>query len=258
MAHLNGQVAVVTGAANGIGAATVRRLASLGAKVVMADVDEVNGRALAQELGAGCCFKRLDVSQLAAHETLYAETVAEFGRLDIVHLNAGVLTRGADHPAPNDPVLPHLTEANLRRIEAINLDGVVFGTIAALPHLGAGDGGQIVVTSSRSSLGPSAIDPYYGLSKAAVNSWTISMAAVLADRSIRVNGVIPGGGVDTAMFRPQWRDRTDFRDIPLLTPGSIAEGVVALMQRDEGTGVVYLVTASGELIALDLGAEFPA
>ena len=142
---LSGKVAVVTGAANGIGAATARKLAALGTSVVVADIDEKNGQAVAGELGDQGTFKKLDVTSLASYEQLYDETVKEQGGIDIVHLNAGVLTRGGDDPEPHDYVLPRLTEKNFRKVESINIDGVVFGTIAAVPHLEARGGGQFVM-----------------------------------------------------------------------------------------------------------------
>ena len=250
MGDLNGKVAVITGAANGIGASTARKLAGLGAKVVVADIDEANGKAVADELGDNGCFKALDVTKLASYEQVYAETVAELGGIDIVHLNAGVLTRGGDDPEPHDYVLPYLTEKNLKRIEAINIDGVVFGTVAAVPHLEARGGGQLVMGSSPAGMGGWAADPYYALSKAAVNSWTQAMGAVLAEKNIRANGVMPGAPVDTAMFRPQWKEHDDLKGVTIVSPDAMADAIIELMQQDDGTGVVYLLPAGGGLMPL--------
>jgi len=247
---LSGKVAVVTGAANGIGAATARKLAALGTYVVVADIDEQNGQAVAGELGDQGTFKKLDVTSLASYEQLYDETVKEQGGIDIVHLNAGVLTRGGDDPEPHDYVLPRLTEKNFRKVESINIDGVVFGTIAAVPHLEARGGGQFVMGSSPAGMGGWAADPYYALSKAAVNSWTQAMGAVLAEKNIRVNGVMPGAPVDTAMFRPQWKEHIDLQGATIVSPESMADAILELMQQEEGTGVVYLLPATGGLMGL--------
>jgi NAD(P)-dependent dehydrogenase (short-subunit alcohol dehydrogenase family) len=246
--ELNGKVAVVTGAANGIGAATARKLAALGTQVVVADIDEKNGSAVAGELGGNGRFKKLDVTSLASYEGLYEEVGKELGGIDIVHLNAGVLTRGGDDPEPHDYVVPYLTEPKFRKVESINIDGVVFGTIAAVPHLEARGGGQLVMGSSPAGLGGWAADPFYALSKAAVNSWTQAMGAVLAEKNIRANGVMPGAPVDTAMFRPQWKEHPDLQGATIVTPESMADAIIELMQRDDTTGIVYLLPATGGVV----------
>src|SRR4029450_8445260 len=121
-----------------------------------------------------------------------------------------------------------------------NIDGVVFGTIAAVPHLEARGGGQFVMGSSPAGMGGWAADPYYALSKAAVNSWTQAMGAVLAEKNIRMNGVMPGAPVDTAMFRPQWKGHPDLGGAAFATADQMADAIIELMQQDEGTGIVYL------------------
>ena len=256
MGDLNGKVAVVTGAANGIGASTARKLGELGAQVVVADIDEKNGQAVANELGNNGRFKKLDVTSLASYEQLYDEAVKELGGIDIVHLNAGVLTRGGDAPDPHDYVVPWLTEKNFRKVESINVDGVVFGTIAAIPHLEARGGGQFVMGSSPAGMGGWAADPFYAGSKAWVNSWTQAMGAVLAEKNIRANGVMPGAPVDTAMLRPQWKDHPDLAGATFATPDQMADAIIELMQQDEGTGIVYLLPMGGGLVPA-VGAPRP-
>src|SRR4051794_16146086 len=185
---LSGKTVFITGAASGIGAATARQLGAQGASIVVADVDKDNGAAVAKELGDSGRFVRLDVTKQADWE----KAVKDVGTIDILHLNAGVLTRPPDAPDPHDYVLPWLNEKGLRKVMGINVDGVVFGTLAAVDVLESRPGSQIVSTSSPAGLGGWAADPFYAMSKAAVNSWVQAMGAVLGPKGIRVNGVMPG------------------------------------------------------------------
>ena len=153
-------------------------------------------------------------------------------------------------PSPTTTCCPGSPRRTFRKVESINIDGVVFGTIAAVPHLEARGGGQFVMGSSPAGMGGWAADPYYALSKAAVNSWTQAMGAVLAEKNIRVNGVMPGAPVDTAMFRPQWKEHIDLQGATIVSPESMADAIIELMQRDDGTGVVYLLPATGGLMGL--------
>src|SRR3954453_9392732 len=122
---LRDKVAIVTGGAGGLGTATCRALAAAGAIVVVADLDEVNGTKLAHELDGR--FVRLDVTTMEANEALVAETLDAYGRLDLVHLNAGI--------ASGCGIGDLFALERYRRAMAANLDGVVFGTQAPLPAL---------------------------------------------------------------------------------------------------------------------------
>ena len=128
---LSGKVAIVVGASRGIGRAYALALARAGANVVVADVDKSNGEAVAKELGDKGRFIRLDVTKQAEWD----KAVKDVGAIDILHLNAGVLTRPPDAPDPHDYVLPWLNEKGLRKVMGINVDGVVFGTLAAVDTL---------------------------------------------------------------------------------------------------------------------------
>ena len=241
---LSGKTAFITGAASGIGAATARKLGDLGASVVVADVDEDNGAAVAKEAGSDGRFVRLDVTKQAE----WNKAVKAVGAIDILHLNAGVLTRPPDAPDPHDYVLPWLNQKGLRKVMSINVDGVVFGTLAAVKTLESRPGSQIVITSSPAGLGGWPADPFYAMSKAAVNSWVQAMGAVLGEKGIRVNGVMPGAPINTSMLRPQWKNHPDLAGVTPVEPTVMATAIVELMQRDDGTGVVYTITPDAALV----------
>lgn len=133
MEGISGTLALVTGGASGIGRATANRLAALGAKVVIADIDRIRGEAVAQECGGR--FVELDVTQPAEWASLVAGLDGE--GLGIAHLNAGVATFQSD-------VLT-LTDQQYRRTMGVNVDGVVFGLRAVAPVMAAHGGGAIVV-----------------------------------------------------------------------------------------------------------------
>lgn len=184
------KVAIITGAASGIGAAVARKLASAGARVALVDVDEARGRALADEVGGW--FVGCDVSQPEQWRAALAACEADLGVPDYAHLNAGVMSVPADQPLV---ALDALTLARYRRIVGVNLDGVVFGLQALLPRMRA-RGGAITVTASLVGLVPLPIDPMYAATKHALVGLVRSVAAAEAASPLRINAICPGG-VDT-------------------------------------------------------------
>ncbi|QFZ18574.1 SDR family NAD(P)-dependent oxidoreductase [Saccharothrix syringae] len=174
-----GKVALVTGAANGIGAAIARRLADGGARIVVADVVAERGEAVAEEVDGVFiqCDVRVPADSRAAAET----AVARFGGLDIAVLNAGVVTGGDGFDAER-----------YRRVVATNLDGVVYGIEAVLPALRARGGGSVVAMASLAGLVPVPFDPVYGATKAAVVNYVRSYAPLVAHEGIRINVMCPG------------------------------------------------------------------
>ncbi|HWD04038.1 MAG TPA: SDR family NAD(P)-dependent oxidoreductase [Amycolatopsis sp.] len=141
-------VVLITGGANGIGAAVARRFAADDAHVVVAEVEEQAGTTLAEEIGG--LFVRTDVSSEADNEAAVRAALSTYGGLDVVHLNAG--TGGAGG-------LDDLDVDRYRRTPAVNVDGTVFGLRAAYPALRDTGGGAIVVTSSLAGISPAAFDP---------------------------------------------------------------------------------------------------
>ncbi len=223
-----GAVALVTGGASGIGAAAARRLAALGARVAVADLDLEAGQAVAEEVGGS--FHHLDVTSLATNHAVVAAVEAAEGRLDIAFLNAGVVT-GTRDDAPLD-------EAAYRRILAINLDGVVFGVDAVRRAMQQCGGGRIVATSSLAGLTPMSGDALYTLTKAAVVGYVRALAPTLQPEGISLNALCPGFA-DTPLIGPM---AAQFAAVgfPVLTADDVAGGLLDCLAGG-GTGQAWFV-----------------
>ena len=187
MRRLQGKVAVITGAALGLGRATALRMAEEGAAVAVCDVLAEAANALVDELagrGFDACCWRLDVSCEADVERVLGEVTGRFGHLDILVNNAGVA--GANRPTDQ------LTEAEWDYVQAINVKGVFFGVKHAIPHLRRAGGGSIINLSSIYGLVSAPDVPPYHASKGAVRMMTKTDALTYAPDRIRVNSIHPG------------------------------------------------------------------
>jgi NAD(P)-dependent dehydrogenase (short-subunit alcohol dehydrogenase family) len=226
MARLGGKVAVVTGGASGIGRATATRLAQEGATVVVADIDVAGARKVADEI-AGSAVE-LDVGDPAAWQRLIGELTGPggVGGTDIAFLNAGIAT-GEDR-------IGELTDAAYRRIMAINVDGVVFGTRALVPLMAARGGGAVVATSSLAGIMGFAPDPIYTLTKHAVVGLVRSLAPQLERDGITINAICPGI-TDTPLVSGVMRRQIQQHGFPMMPPEQIAAAVVETVL-DGGTG----------------------
>ena len=184
--HLEGQVAVITGAAQGIGAACAERLAGDGAAVALWDVDDARGEALAATLverGQRALYCRCDVSRSAEVNAALAATLAAFGRVDALVNNAGIF-RAAD--------FLDITEADWDAVIGVNLKGAFLVGQAVARAMAATGGGAIVNMSSVNGRLAIPSIASYNASKGGVDQLTRVMALALADRGIRVNAVAPG------------------------------------------------------------------
>lgn len=187
MNRLKDKVCIVTGAALGLGRATVVRMAEEGAKVAALDMLDAEGGALAQDLSArGLVVRywRCDVTSEAEVARVIDEVAAAFGRVDVLVNNAGV--SGASKPTHE------VTEAEWDFVQAVNVKGVFFCTKHAIPHLKRAGGGSIVNLSSIYGLVGAPDAPPYHASKGAVRLMSKTDAMIYAPDRIRVNSVHPG------------------------------------------------------------------
>ena len=185
--RLQGKVALITGAAHGMGETEAKMFAKEGAKVVVADVDEAEGRQVAAgiaEVGGEALFVRLDVTKEAEWQQAIATTVTTFGKLDILVNNAGISgSSGVDL----------YDTAAWDKVMEINAKGVFLGLKYAIPAMQKAGGGSIVNISSISGfVGQDYIHMAYNASKGAVRIMTKSAAVQHAKEGIRVNSVHPG------------------------------------------------------------------
>ena len=238
------RVAVVTGAASGIGAAIVRRLHTEGASVMLADLNEDEGRALAEDLGDGRArFRSCDVADPEAVAALMAGAAEAFGRLDMLFNNAGIGCLGET---------PDLPIEQWRRVIDIDLNAVFYGCRAAIPLMRKTGGGAIVNTASASGLAADFGFTAYNAAKAAVINYTRAVAIDHVREGIRANAVCPGpvatpiiAGLGAVPgLQAQWDERVPMGRFA--QPEEIA-AVAAFLASDEASFV------TGGTIAVDGG-----
>ncbi|RFU88187.1 SDR family NAD(P)-dependent oxidoreductase [Streptomyces triticagri] len=183
MNDLSTKTVLITGGARGIGAEVARKAVAAGARVVVADLLEDEGKALVAELGDRARFVRLDVTDEEAWQRAADFTVAEFGRIDGLVNNAGISTG-----------MPLETETveHFRQVLDINLTGVFIGMRTVIPGMKENGGGSIVNISSAAGLMGLALTSSYGASKWGVRGLTKIGAVELGTARIRVNSVHPG------------------------------------------------------------------
>jgi 3(or 17)beta-hydroxysteroid dehydrogenase len=193
--RLQGKVAVITGGASGMGAATARRFRREGAAVVVTDVQAGPGQALAEEIGA--LFIAHDVADPAAWNRIGATVEEKFGRLDVMMNNAGITGSGP---------IETISLESWNRIVAINLTGVMLGcqlAVGLMRKNPAGSSGSIINISSTAGLAGMASDVGYTATKGGVRLLTKSVAMYCAKEgtNIRCNSIHPGA-IDTPMLQP--------------------------------------------------------
>ena len=185
MKDLGGRVAIVTGSSSGIGEATARHLASLGAKVLVNSVTSAEaGEAVAASLGNESIYVQADISDTDHRERLVATALDTYGRIDILINNAG-WTRVVEHSD-----LDALTDEILRKTFEVNLFGTWSLTKAVIPHLQESPDGNVVTITSVAGIRPVGSSIAYAMSKAALNHMTGLLAKSV--NSVRVNAVAPG------------------------------------------------------------------
>jgi len=223
--QLEGQVAVVTGAARGIGRAIALALAEEGCGVVVSDIDEEGASRVAREieaLGRSALAVRTDVSQLEDVKRLFQEALGRFERLDILVNNAGIIRRGTleDH-----------SDADWELVMAVNLRGTYYCSREAARIMKRQRSGRIVnVSSVAGKVGDITSAPSYGPSKGAVDTLTKSLARELAPYGVTVNAVAPHA-IETEMSA-EWSEekrRAVVSQIPLGRMGKPEEVAAAVV-----------------------------
>ena len=191
MERLQGKVAIITGAAKGLGEADARLFAAEGARVILTDVDEANGRRVAQEIGANAQFVRQDVREEAGWGDLIGAVKRDYGRLDILVNNAGVVVPGT---------IETTSEKDYRFVMAVSADATFFGCKHAIPLMRESGGGSIINIASVASLQGAALVASYCAAKGAVEALTRAVAVHCSQErmNIRCNTIHPGG-FDTPM-----------------------------------------------------------
>jgi NAD(P)-dependent dehydrogenase (short-subunit alcohol dehydrogenase family) len=252
MGQVDGKVALVTGAASGIGAACAQTLAREGAKVVATDIDERRGVdlvAVIKASGGDAVFLAQDVTEEARWPEIVAEAESRYGLLNILVSNAGI--------GIMTPTITEMTLADWRKQTAINLDGVFLSVKYAIPAMRRAGGGSIIMTSSIAGLRGSATLAGYSATKGGVRLFAkaIAMECAAAGDGIRVNSIHPGI-IDT----PIWEKiRPDLAAAGSNTPLDIEEmgrrgaplGRVGTPQ-DIANGVLFLAS---DLSSYITGAE---
>ncbi|MEZ5382188.1 MAG: SDR family oxidoreductase [Microthrixaceae bacterium] len=241
--RFSGRTAVVTGAGGGIGEAYARALHAEGANVVVAELNETTGAAVADSLGERAMFVATDVGDPASTDAMAAAALDRFGGIDHLVNNAAIF---------GDMKLAGLTNVDYGYLDSfmsVNLMGALHCTRSVMAPMGTGGGGSIVNQSSTAAW--MGISGFYGLAKAGLNFLTASLAHELAHRNIRVNAIAPGP-TDTAAMNKQVP--VEFQD-PLVSSLAIKRlgtpsdhvGPVLFLLSDEAAWM------TGQIVAVDGG-----
>jgi 3-oxoacyl-[acyl-carrier protein] reductase len=242
------KVAVVTGAAQGIGKAYAEALAQKGASVIVADVNEEAGAATAagiEEAGGKATFIKCDVSSAESANALAEQTVATYGGIDLLVNNAAI------YGAMQFDLLVTVDWDYYRKFMSVNFDGALVMTRACYPHMQNRGGGAIVNQSSTAAY---LYSGFYGLAKVGINGLTQQLAHELGGMNIRVNAIAPGP-TDTEATRTQAGDAA--KDI---VKNSLA--IKRMGQPEDMVGAcLYLLSdeaswVTGQILAVDGGQIF--
>ena len=228
--RLQGKVALITGAARGQGAAEARLFAQEGAKVILADLLDQEGTAVAAEIaeaGGDALYVHLDVTNEEEWDAAIRSAVSTFGKVDILINNAGICRRGN---------VLETTSDQWDVLLDVNAKGVFLGTKAAIPEMRKAGGGSIINISSTAGLVGSRTSAAYSASKGAVRLFTKSTAIQYAAEGIRANSIHPGP-IDTDMGDQVWPD-ADSRE------AAVARTAVARIgtSQDIAYGALYLAS----------------
>jgi 3(or 17)beta-hydroxysteroid dehydrogenase len=243
MGRVEGKVALVTGAASGIGEASCILLIAEGAQVALCDIDVEKGEALAARLGTDALFVRLDVSEEDQWREAIETTLSHFGQLDILVNNAGVVVV-AD--------VEHTSEEDWRFVHSVGTDGTFFGSKHGIRAMKKSGGGSLINMSSVSSIGGYPYVFAYSASKGAISAMTKSAAVYCTERfyNIRCNSIHPSG-IATPMILGK---RSELEDAIRKTETDMPSELTGLgAPEDVANMVLYLASDEAKFVN---GAEF--
>jgi len=220
---LDGKIAVVTGAASGIGLATSKALLAQGASVVMVDRNAAALEALTRELGAGALAQVTDLLDPASCDAMVPEILARTSRIDILHANAGTYIGGD---------LTETTPAAIDRMLNLNVNAVMKNVHAVLPHMMERRSGDIVVTCSVAGHFPTYWEPVYSGSKWAITSFVQGMRRQMIPYDVRVAQISPGPVVSALLADwPEANLRKAREAGGLIEPEDVAEAIIFMLTR---------------------------
>lgn len=240
MGRLDGKIALVTGAARGQGSAIARRFAAEGARLVLGDVEDEEGKVVAEEIGEAARYVHLDVTDESSWDEAVRLAAGEFGPLNVLVNNAGILRWGPMHRTSLDDYLA---------VIRVNQVGCFLGMKAAIAPMREAGGGSIINQSSTSGLEGMAGVIGYSASKFAVRGMTKTAAIELGRFNIRVNAVCPGG-INTQMGNPFAQEGDDLQKnyaqnpIPRIGVPEEVAAVMVFLASDESsfcTGADFVV-----------------
>ena len=249
MSRFDGKVAIVTGAAGGIGEAYARALAAQGASVVVADLDEAKGEATAADIasagGGDAVFVKVDVSDPASTLAMADATLERFGGIDLLVNNAAI------YGTMQFDLLISVDWDYYQRFMNVNMNGALLCTRACYPHMAKRGGGAIVNQSSTAAW---LYSGFYGLAKVGVNGLTQQLAHELGGQGIRVNAIAPGP-TDTEATRGQVGAdmvKSLVKDLAIKRPGTPTDmvGACLFLLSDDAAWV------TGQILAVDGGQIF--
>jgi NAD(P)-dependent dehydrogenase (short-subunit alcohol dehydrogenase family) len=249
MNQLHDKVALIVGAGSGIGRAAADRMSELGAVVVLADITDAPNEAVEEfrSRGGTAMAARVDVTEEASVANMIASTVAEYGRLDIIHNNAAALTLDV---LGRDGFIHEMDIDVWDQTMAVNLRGVMLGCKHAVPEMIKAGGGSIINTSSVDASRGDVVRAAYGASKAALETLTVYVACMYGPQNIRCNAVAPGLTVtDLTMSHPSAAIEELLRRQPLSAP---------MHPRDQANVIAFLASddakfITGQTIVVDGG-----